>query len=170
MRGLLGSEDLKSWDRRRTETYQTELSCEGGWDKGMALMSVARSATQRRQQMWTHWDLNPGPSACEADVIPLHHEPMMCCCAGCKLYNLLFVSESPQCVSIPNCHTSAQMYDCYCRGEMRIMHEGLPLSLCAQASAVLQARLSHRYESTHVSKIIVRAPVRHPGAGCSSPR
>ena len=24
---------------------------------------------------WTHWDLNPGPSACEADVIPLHHEP-----------------------------------------------------------------------------------------------
>ena len=27
-------------------------------------------------QMWTHWDLNPGPSACEADVIPLHHEPV----------------------------------------------------------------------------------------------
>ena len=24
---------------------------------------------------WTHWDLNPGPSACKADVIPLHHEP-----------------------------------------------------------------------------------------------
>ena len=24
---------------------------------------------------WTHWGLNPGPSACEADVIPLHHEP-----------------------------------------------------------------------------------------------
>ena len=23
----------------------------------------------------THWDLNPGPSACEADVIPLHHVP-----------------------------------------------------------------------------------------------
>ena len=27
------------------------------------------------QNFWTHWDLNPGPSACEADVIPLHHEP-----------------------------------------------------------------------------------------------
>ena len=27
--------------------------------------------------IWTHWDLNPGPSACEADVIPLHHVP--CC-------------------------------------------------------------------------------------------
>ena len=26
-------------------------------------------------QRWTHWDLNPGPSACEADVIPLHHVP-----------------------------------------------------------------------------------------------
>ena len=24
---------------------------------------------------WTHLDLNPGPSACEADVIPLHHVP-----------------------------------------------------------------------------------------------
>ena len=26
-------------------------------------------------QKWTCWDLNPGPSACEADVIPLHHKP-----------------------------------------------------------------------------------------------
>ena len=24
---------------------------------------------------WTHWVLNPGPSAREADVIPLHHVP-----------------------------------------------------------------------------------------------
>ena len=24
---------------------------------------------------WTHWDLNPGPSECEADVMPLHHVP-----------------------------------------------------------------------------------------------
>ena len=27
------------------------------------------------KRSWTRWDLNPGPSACEADVIPLHHEP-----------------------------------------------------------------------------------------------
>ena len=27
--------------------------------------------------MWTHWGLNPGPSACEADVIPLHHVPLL---------------------------------------------------------------------------------------------
>ena len=26
-------------------------------------------------EQWTHWDLNPGPSACEAYVIPLHHVP-----------------------------------------------------------------------------------------------
>ena len=26
--------------------------------------------------VWTHWGLNPGPSACKADVIPLHHVPI----------------------------------------------------------------------------------------------
>ena len=30
---------------------------------------------RKYDKKWTHWDLNPGPSACEADVIPLHHEP-----------------------------------------------------------------------------------------------
>ena len=30
----------------------------------------------RKRSEWTHWDLNPGPSACEADVIPLHHVPL----------------------------------------------------------------------------------------------
>ena len=29
-----------------------------------------------QEEKWTHWDLNPGPSACEADVIPLHHVPL----------------------------------------------------------------------------------------------
>ena len=28
-----------------------------------------------QEARWTHWDLSPGPSACEADVIPLHHVP-----------------------------------------------------------------------------------------------
>ena len=27
-------------------------------------------------QVWTHWNLNPRPSACEADVMPLHHVPL----------------------------------------------------------------------------------------------
>ena len=39
-------------------------------------------------QKWTHWDLNPGPSACEADVIPLHHVP-----SGVKLQQI--VGQSP---------------------------------------------------------------------------
>ena len=32
---------------------------------------------------WTHWGLNPGPSACEADVIPLHHVPDAHCDFDC---------------------------------------------------------------------------------------
>ena len=37
---------------------------------------VAKLAERERRSKWTHWDLNPGPSACEADVIPLHHVPL----------------------------------------------------------------------------------------------
>ena len=33
---------------------------------------------------WTHWDLNPGPSACKADVIPLHHAPVRIISFVCK--------------------------------------------------------------------------------------
>ena len=33
-------------------------------------------SSSQPQELWTHWDLNPGPSACEADVIPLHHVPL----------------------------------------------------------------------------------------------
>ena len=29
-------------------------------------------------RIWTHWDLNPGPSACGVDVMPLHHVPLSC--------------------------------------------------------------------------------------------
>ena len=32
-----------------------------------------------QHRTWTHWDLNPGPSACEADVMPLHHVPLVEC-------------------------------------------------------------------------------------------
>ena len=31
---------------------------------------------------WTHWGVSPGPSACEADVIPLHHVPLSHCSHG----------------------------------------------------------------------------------------
>ena len=39
---------------------------------------------------WTHWDLNPGPSACEADVIPLHHVPLSII-APLRLLTLTFI-------------------------------------------------------------------------------
>ena len=45
-------------------------------DEGLSgSYSASRAAPDQRRQQWTHWDLNPGPSACEADVLPLHHEP-----------------------------------------------------------------------------------------------
>ena len=38
----------------------------------------------------THWDLNPGPSDCEVDVIPLHHVPS--CTSKCRvLYLYVYV-------------------------------------------------------------------------------
>ena len=40
--------------------------------EGQCLALRNRSATDQ----WTHWGLNPGPSACAADVIPLHHVPL----------------------------------------------------------------------------------------------
>ena len=40
------------------------------WDSFMVSFDGTLSVKK-----WTCWDLNPGPSACEADVIPLHHKP-----------------------------------------------------------------------------------------------
>ena len=51
---------------------------------GVLLMCAARPCASEQENFapklsnagkWTHWGLNPGPSACEADVIPLHHVP-----------------------------------------------------------------------------------------------
>ena len=35
----------------------------------------AREPRSTQLAKWTHWGVNPEPSACEADVIPLHHVP-----------------------------------------------------------------------------------------------
>ena len=43
--------------------------------------------------LWTHWDLNPGPSACEADVIPLHHVPLEDASRSTQLSNRLLELE-----------------------------------------------------------------------------
>jgi hypothetical protein len=55
--------------------WQTDVA------KRLLRSKAARNARTKRQngdKQWTHWGLNPGPSACEADVIPLHHVPSWC--------------------------------------------------------------------------------------------
>ena len=39
---------------------------------------MVKGPRDRNSPTWTHWGLNPGPSACEADVIPLRHVPVAC--------------------------------------------------------------------------------------------
>ena len=38
-------------------------------------MCLSALVLKQTEYKWTHWGLSPGPSACEADVIPLHHVP-----------------------------------------------------------------------------------------------
>ena len=45
--------------------------------------TILNACRAKARQMWTHWDLNPGSSACEADVIPLHHVPRDGSCRNC---------------------------------------------------------------------------------------
>ena len=53
----------------RCELHVSNLALEGQKQQNTAsLLDI--------EELWTHWDLNPGPSACEADVIPLHHVPL----------------------------------------------------------------------------------------------
>ena len=52
------------------------LSLPGLRFAGELLQFLSRCKQQCGNKIWTHWDLNPGPSACEADVIPLHHVPL----------------------------------------------------------------------------------------------
>ena len=48
-----------------------------------AAWAASQELVCRVNKKWTHWGLSPGPSACEADVIPLHHVPLesigQCC-------------------------------------------------------------------------------------------
>ena len=85
---------------------------ESGWRKARR-GSACPQLDHLPNEKWTHWDLNPGPSACEADVMPLHHEPhgisaRICCSLSpvlaqrpvrrtfCyKLHGQLEASESP---------------------------------------------------------------------------
>jgi hypothetical protein len=58
--------------------------------RGCHHIGTARSGVEK----WTHWDLNPGPSACEADVIPLHHVPI---CIGSIMVSRQGISGPSDC-------------------------------------------------------------------------
>ena len=60
----------QAWRRVNTHSYFAQNIVDlHAYGTAAAQYSIVCSA------IWTHWDLNPGPSACEADVIPLHHVP-----------------------------------------------------------------------------------------------
>ena len=57
------------------------------WPIAVAPRSTCKETlppSQKVLSIWTHWGLNPGPSACEADVIPLHHVPLMSLAASVR--------------------------------------------------------------------------------------
>ena len=47
----------------------------GGSSPTVGVLMFLGCPPRARAAKWTHWGLNPGPSACKADVIPLHHVP-----------------------------------------------------------------------------------------------
>ena len=57
--------------RRNPQIAIAPPDCNTNWSRKMLTCHAPLGV-----QKWTHWGLNPGPSACEADVIPLHHVPL----------------------------------------------------------------------------------------------
>ena len=55
-------------------------------EKGMVQFFAKKTIPTKKQQ-WIRRDLNPGPSACEADVIPLHHKPDAYFCSADRRIN-----------------------------------------------------------------------------------
>ena len=66
-------------------------TCASARRASFATCSGLRAAMMPRQPpldasltiVWTHWGLTPGPSTCEADVMPLHHVPDEQTCHVC---------------------------------------------------------------------------------------
>ena len=76
-------EPLAKLSARQTPEHPSSFTCASARHASIANCSGVRAALTPRQPLldasltivWTHWGLNPGPSACEADVMPLHHVP-----------------------------------------------------------------------------------------------
>ena len=75
--GLKPSRNLHKPSLKDTTEHKENLVHSPLKEHGLTVTTDARGTKK-----WTHWDLNPGPSACEADVIPLHHEPSDICCSA----------------------------------------------------------------------------------------
>ena len=57
--------------------------------------------------LWTHWDLSPGPSACEADVIPLQHVPLKKQLAVAHTLHIRLAIQTLQMSIMENCLSCA---------------------------------------------------------------
>ena len=65
------------------------FGCVRGATRGSALLpNITAIRFPWRWEIWTHWGLNPGPSACGADVIPLHHVPLEKCVENNIIYRI----------------------------------------------------------------------------------
>ena len=60
-------------------------------------------------EKWTHWDLSPGPSACEADVMPLHHVPHG---SIARICSMSAAANRQSCLSGPCAELSATKTNC----------------------------------------------------------
>ena len=71
LRAVMPAKPLVAKAMRRRQKYRARARFRNprGW----------KCRWRRTAETWTHWGLNPGPSACEADVIPLHHKPKVLC-------------------------------------------------------------------------------------------
>ena len=87
--GALGAESSD----RGANPREASLRRECAWDCGHANAADTGKHAQASKHspisspctlsIWTHWGLSPRPSTCTADVIPLHHVPLVKLRPGC---------------------------------------------------------------------------------------
>ena len=58
--------------------------------KSSSRQTYKQPHNQISKPVWTHWALSPWPSACEADVIPLHHVHLT---ETCRKHTHTFLSQ-----------------------------------------------------------------------------
>ena len=66
---------VRARERQRALQSHQQAAKQNARDRNKCDASTARPLANLTPRAWTHWGLNPGPSACKPDVIPLHHVP-----------------------------------------------------------------------------------------------